>query len=219
VKNILLIYPPLVKACEPPVGIARLAACVRHQGVHCDLWDANWEGQMALLQSSAQTGQDLPRTRQARSRMQEDLDYLRHPDGIPPLIAIIGGPPPQPSHAHRSQTVPPAPPAWRIFSTSGCSRWPAMICCMRPNIPKSSLSTLFFQEQLQRRLAQNGPDLIGLSLNYLTKALCAFSLIGMLRRMIPNVSCNARRRTDHLLDVPAVAQPFAGLVDDLVAAR
>ncbi|MEI7817585.1 MAG: radical SAM protein, partial [Desulfuromonadales bacterium] len=46
----LLIFPPLAKACEPPAGIARLAASVRGQGMSCRLLDANLEGQLWLLE-------------------------------------------------------------------------------------------------------------------------------------------------------------------------
>jgi len=218
VKNLLLIYPPLVKACEPPVGIARLTACVRHQGVHCDVWDANWQGQMALLQCSTQTGQELPRTRQARSRMQKDLDYLRQPHGYGSFdryqLAVH-----RLNHLMRVAAKP--------FS---CAAGLADFLHQRlqPVVSDDLLQAAehpeelpfhsFFQEQLQRRLAQNCPDLIGVSLNYLSQALCAFSLIGMLRRMIPHipVMLGGGLITSWMCR-PGWRNPFAGLVDDLVA--
>lgn len=45
----LLIFPPLAKACEPPPGIAALAASLKAHGVWCRLLDANLEGQLWLL--------------------------------------------------------------------------------------------------------------------------------------------------------------------------
>jgi radical SAM superfamily enzyme YgiQ (UPF0313 family) len=48
-QAILLVHPPLAKACEPPGGPARLAGALSRSGIYCRLWDANIEGQTALL--------------------------------------------------------------------------------------------------------------------------------------------------------------------------
>jgi len=50
---ILLVHPPLAKACEPPGGPARLAGALRRGGACCRVWDANIEGQIALLNAAA----------------------------------------------------------------------------------------------------------------------------------------------------------------------
>ncbi len=51
-KGILLVHPPAAKACEAPGGLARLAGALRRHGVACRVWDANVEGQIALLTSA-----------------------------------------------------------------------------------------------------------------------------------------------------------------------
>ena len=51
-NSILLIHPPTAKACEAPGGPARLAGALRRHGVACRVWDANVEGQIALLTSA-----------------------------------------------------------------------------------------------------------------------------------------------------------------------
>jgi len=51
-NSILLIHPPTAKACEAPGGTARLAGALRRHGVACRVWDANVEGQIALLTSA-----------------------------------------------------------------------------------------------------------------------------------------------------------------------
>ncbi len=53
-KGIVLIHPPAVKAGEAPGGPARLAGSLGRHGVACRLWDANAEGQLALMESTAQ---------------------------------------------------------------------------------------------------------------------------------------------------------------------
>ena len=45
----LLIFPPVAKPCEPPAGIARLAAALHGHGLPCRLLDANMEGMLWLL--------------------------------------------------------------------------------------------------------------------------------------------------------------------------
>ncbi len=49
----MLIHPPAAKACEAPGGPARLAGALRRHGVACRVWDANGEGQLALMESAA----------------------------------------------------------------------------------------------------------------------------------------------------------------------
>ncbi|MDA8124285.1 MAG: B12-binding domain-containing radical SAM protein [Deltaproteobacteria bacterium] len=52
-KGLLLIHPPAAKICEAPGGPARLAGALRRRGILCRLWDANLEGQLALLDAEA----------------------------------------------------------------------------------------------------------------------------------------------------------------------
>ena len=45
----LLIFPPVAKACEPPAGIAKLAGALADHGISAKLLDANLEGMLFLL--------------------------------------------------------------------------------------------------------------------------------------------------------------------------
>ncbi|MFN2366299.1 MAG: radical SAM protein, partial [Desulfurivibrionaceae bacterium] len=73
----LLIYPPLAKACEPPAGLALLAGALRGHGLPCTMLDANLEGQLHLL------GNNPPRrdtwSSRARRHLTENLAALRDP--------------------------------------------------------------------------------------------------------------------------------------------
>ena len=55
-KEILLVHPPVAKACEAPGGLGRLAGALRRHGVFCRVWDANLEGQLWLMEEGRQTG-------------------------------------------------------------------------------------------------------------------------------------------------------------------
>ena len=54
--DILLVVPPVAKACEPPAGIARLAAALQARGLSCRLLDANLEGLLWLLEQPPVVG-------------------------------------------------------------------------------------------------------------------------------------------------------------------
>lgn len=59
-KKLLLVHPPVAKACEAPGGPARLAGALRRHGVICRLWDASLEGQLWLMGEGRRIGADLP---------------------------------------------------------------------------------------------------------------------------------------------------------------
>ena len=40
----ILIYPPVVKPCEPPAGLAKLAGVMYAHDIRCKVIDANLEG-------------------------------------------------------------------------------------------------------------------------------------------------------------------------------
>ena len=72
---VLLIHPPVAKACEPPAGIARLAAALRGAGIPCRVLDANLEGQLHLLEQPRQIADTW--TRRAVNSRDRHLAALR----------------------------------------------------------------------------------------------------------------------------------------------
>lgn len=67
-------------------------------------------------------------------------------------------------------------------------------------------------------LERDTPDIIGFSLNYLSQAICTFSMIGFLRKINPRVKIvlGGGLVTTWLRN-PAWQNPFGGLVSDFVA--
>ena len=61
----ILINPPVVKPCEPPPGLARLAGCLRKHGMSHQIVDANLEGLRNLLKTPV-TSKDRWTTRAVR---------------------------------------------------------------------------------------------------------------------------------------------------------
>lgn len=193
--SIALIHPPLVKACEPPPGIARLKAALDTASVPAWTVDANLEGQLWLLArlagrpglaDSADTW-----TRRAVRGLERNLAALRDPasyttdgaDGIPSgryLRAV--------SDLGRVLTL--AGPDWRV-TLSDCRH--ATLSPVRSADlatahahPESSPFHDYFAGPLTERLAGLNPTHIGISLSFLSQALAAFSLIGLLRARFPD---------------------------------
>ncbi|MCK4838345.1 MAG: radical SAM protein, partial [Desulfobulbaceae bacterium] len=73
----LLIHPPLAKACEPPAGITRLAGFLREHGHACSLLDANLEGQLQLLNNNVPATDTW--SRRAHRHLTTNLAGLRNP--------------------------------------------------------------------------------------------------------------------------------------------
>ncbi len=65
----LLIFPPLGKACEPPAGVALLAGALKQNGFACTAIDANMGGLLWLARNGL-TPQDSW-TRRAVSHFDE----------------------------------------------------------------------------------------------------------------------------------------------------
>ena len=73
----LLIFPPMAKACEPPAGITLLAGTLRSNDLPCTILDANLEGQLHLLNNCPD--RDDTWSRRAIRDLDKNLEALRTP--------------------------------------------------------------------------------------------------------------------------------------------
>ncbi|MFZ5773980.1 MAG: B12-binding domain-containing radical SAM protein [Thermodesulfobacteriota bacterium] len=212
----LLIHPPVAKACEPPAGIARLAGALRGQGLPCTLLDANLEGQLFLLHSPAQ-GTDSWSLRAARN-LAGNLTALRDP-------ALYQNP----SRYRRAVAD-----VNRVLAMAGQPRGVALSLANYQEQDLSPLrsddllraaeaheSNLFFPYFLARLpglIEETGPALIGISLNYLSQAPTAFAMAGFLKKRYPGlpIALGGGLVTSWLRK-PGWRNPFAGLIDHCLA--
>lgn len=210
----LLIFPPIAKACEPPAGIARLAGALQANNIPCRLWDANLEGQLWLLDQPPTV--DDTWTRRAWRGRHKHLQGLREaatyatPDryatavnDLNRLLAMAGA---------ATDTVPGLADyrhAERSPLRSSDLLWAAKHPQQNPFFP-------FFLERLPQLLA--GITTVGISLNYLSQALTTFSLIGLLRQQYPKLKIVlGGGLVGSWLARPDWRNPFIGLVDQLIA--
>jgi len=223
----LLIFPPVAKPCEPPAGIAKLAGALNAHGVSCAVLDANLEGLLYLLRQP-RTASDTW-TRRAVKNILSNLAALREtqtyrsPDHYSRAVkdvnralmasakayhAIVGladyqhqqRSPLRSSDLISAAEHPEQDPFYPWFS----KRLPEIIEGSLSSLPGAGHGRAFRS--------------VGLSLNYLSQALCAFAMIGHIRREYPGVKIVlGGGLVTSWMKGPAWKDPFGGLVDRLIA--
>jgi hypothetical protein len=183
--KIILIHPPLAKCSEPPPGIAKLSGDLEQNGVTNEVIDANLEGILFLLNETAGKNQSTDRwTTRARKNMNVNLAALRNISAyqkqsryqravmdINRLLNAAGKPSDVQMSLADYQDKKLAP----VNSDD--------LCAAAEN-PRDNPFYPYFQRRLEKALEGN-PDFIGLSVNYLSQALCAFAMVGFIKRIHP----------------------------------
>lgn len=212
--GVLLIHPPVAKACEPPAGIARLAAALRTAGCDCRLLDANLEGQLDLL-SRPVTAVDTW-TRRALTHRSAHLAALRCLDTYRGLAR----------HARAVSDLNRLLAADRATSGGVVSLADYQDQARSPLRSADLLAAAASPEDnpfypwFSRRLPEllEGVAIVGLSLNYLSQALCSFAILGFIRQHVPTATIVlGGGLVTSWLRRPDWRNPFSGLVDQLVA--
>lgn len=208
----LLIFPPIAKASEPPAGMARLAAALASRGIPCRLLDANLEGQLWLLEQPPAASDTWTRRaykgraayisalRDARTyrapdryrRSVSDLDRLLAVSALP-LSASVG------LADYRHAALSPLRSADLIAAAEE---------------PQQNPFYPYFSRRLPELL--DGTGIVGFSLNYLSQALTTFAMIGHIRKTFPDrkIILGGGLVTSWMQN-SAWHNPFGGLADHL----
>ena len=216
----LLIHPPVVKPCEPPLGIACLSGALKTHGLSHGVFEANlerlwhsfhlplspapferdtwtkraWKNHSAHLNSLRDLSgyASLPRYKRAVLDLDRILEKMGEPSPVRAGLA---------NYQHRQ--ISPTRSADLLRAAEEAEQDP-----FRP----------FYQARLLPGMEKSRPEEIGLSLNFLTQAIPAFSLMGFLKKKFPKVRIflggglvtswvrGAGRRN-----------LFSGIVDELIA--
>jgi hypothetical protein len=184
--SILLIYPPLTRAPEPPAGIAKLASVLKQNNVSASLWDANIEGQYYLL-NQPNTHQDRWTVQAVRNR-KENIKMISHFSGYKTIdhynrivrdlnrllvkspYASQGSQLSLTQHLHR--TYSPLKSDDLLFFAKHPHR--------DPFFP-------FWQPKIINYLSEENPDWIGFSLFFLGQAFTTFAMLGWLKTNAPEI--------------------------------
>jgi radical SAM superfamily enzyme YgiQ (UPF0313 family) len=212
----LLIYPPMAKACEPPAGITLLAGVLRNNGLPCTMHDANLEGQLHLLNNcpdrddtwSRRAIRDLGKNLEALRTpelYENPARYLRAVNDLNRVIEISG----------KAKNLDLSLVNYQELELS-----PLKSADLRRSAdnPEKNIFYEYFSERLVRYISQGTPPLIGISLNYLSQALTAFAMIGFLKREYPSIpiAVGGGLMTSWLSN-PAWVDPFGELIDHSIA--
>ena len=206
----------MAKPGEPPAGIAKLAGALKHQGVPCLVLDANIEGLLYLLQQPIEAS-DTWSSRASRHRA-ENIAALRDPATYQS--------PARYARAVRDVQRLLAQAARGSGATVGLADYQheqlspvrSADLIQAAARPAENPFYPFFRLRLPALLAQGKTGLVGISLNYLSQALCAFALIGYLRSEYPDLKVVlGGGLVSSWLQRRGWKNPFAGLVDHLVA--
>lgn len=212
----ILVHPPVVKPCEAPAGIAKLAGALQAHHIPCQVLDANLEGLLYLLNTvparpdtwstvasrrlsgslrlltSRQGYENFDRYKRAVLGVNRVLENAAPPHGIRLSLAN-----------YSDQTLSPLRSADLIRS------W---------EHPEKNLFYPYFQGRLLSLLERDGTNTVGLSLNYLSQALCTFAMAGFLKKQSANLKIIlGGGLVTSWMSRPDWKNPFEGLVDRMVS--
>jgi len=196
--------------------VARLAGCLRAHGVGCTVLDANLEGQLDLLgEAGKKPGGNLIRGRAGpgagsrASRPPQKPGTLQQSGPLPRCVNDVN------RLLHGGGGRRACPSAWPITRTPVFPLKSGDLFKAAANM--SPIPSILVCPQDYGTYRKEQSAIVGLSLNYLSQALCAFSMIGFIRRISPDCHRAGRRARDVVACGGEGRNPFPGLVDHCIA--
>lgn len=179
----LLIHPPLTKPCEPPAALAYLGAALQNHGYSCLTSDLNIELFHALLSNTPQA--DDTWSRRAFKNYKRHLEALQNPEiyhnidkygravsDINRILEIAGKPYDVKITLSNYQDNKLSPLRSDDLRTAAHNY-------------KENIFFPYYSAKIDDLISTSESAFIGLSLNYLSQALCTFSMIGYLKASYP----------------------------------
>jgi len=214
--SILLIHPPIAKPCEPPAGIARLAGALRAGGVDCQVYDASLDGMLNFGQGFM--GGDDTWTRRAVKHWNANLTALRSPDlyktrdrykrAVLDFNRVL----------HMAGQAFDTTISLSNYVSAALSPVRSRDLMQAAETHETSPFFPTFSVKLEALFAEKVPDLVGMSINFMSQALCAFAMMGFIKKHFPQtgIICGGGLVTSWM-HIPGFRNPFEGLVDRLVS--
>jgi hypothetical protein len=214
--SMILVHPPVAKPCEPPAGIAKLLGALHSNGARCKILDASVESLLHILQGP---------------HMLHDSWTHRASRNLSPHLASLRG---WTAYGHLARYKRAVLDLNHLLQTAVNSKG---LRLSLGNYQDPQLSPIrsadliraaekfeenpfypYFKKRLRQVLEADTPSILGLSLNYLSQALCTFAMIGFLKRDCPGVNLVlGGGLVTSWMRQPSWNNPFRGLVDVLVA--
>jgi hypothetical protein len=211
----ILVYPPVAKPCEPPAGIARLLGALQQYRKDCKILDANLEGLLSLLHGPPPAAD--PWTYRASRNLSRHLTTLRR----------------LPAYRNFARYQRAVMDLGRLLEMAGLARGVRLGLAnyLHPQLSPARSADLiraaerpeenpfypYFRERLLQVVEETQSPSLGISLNYLSQALCTFAMVGFLRRHYPTLKLVlGGGLVTSWMRRPAWKNPFQGLIDSLV---
>lgn len=181
----LLINPPVAKPGEAPAGIGRLSGALRAHGITHQLLDASLEGLLFLLREP-QAAPDTW-TRRAWKNREAHLLSLKHPEtycspdkyrrAVLDLERVLA----------KASAKTGAVVGLANYHDTKLTPHKSDDLLLAAEKFRESPFYPYFEQRLATVIHDGGHDLVGVSLNYLSQALPAFSMIGFIKQCFPRV--------------------------------
>ena len=212
----ILVHPPVVKPCEAPAGIARLAGALQQHHIPCSVLDANLEGLLSLL-TMEPVEQDTW-TKVAFRRLLHNLQQLRNREGYENLDrykrAVLG----VNRMLENAARVKGTRLSLANYTDQELSPLRSADLIRAWENPEGNLFYPYFSGRLLSLLEKDGSTLVGLSLNYLSQALCTFAMAGFLKKQSSNLKVIlGGGLVTSWMSRPNWKNPFEGRVDLMVS--
>ena len=213
---LLLIHPPVSKPCEPPAGISRLAGALKHRNMPFQVWDANIES-FAWLFQRPQTRFDTF-THRAFLHKSTHLAELKSASAYSAIETYHQAV----KSLDRLLYTAGADQGTRItfsnYTDTGLSPLKSKDLLQAASFPEKNFFYPFFKNRLEVLFETLPIKTIGISLNYLSQALPAFAIMGIIKRLKKNlrVVLGGGLATSWL-SRPDWKNPFSEIVDEWVS--
>ena len=214
-RSILLINPPVTKPCEPPAGVAKLAWALRAQGVDCRIYDASIDGILGLIHRPITAGDTWSRRalagRTANLRALRSLDLYRNRDRYKRAVMDTN------RVLHKAGLEFDVTLSLSNYGSPALSPVRSADLLRAAEQFESNPFYSIFSARLLDLFDQREPAIVGVSINFMSQALCAFAMIGFIRKRLPRITivCGGGLVTSWM-NIPKLGSPFAGLVDQMV---
>lgn len=183
----LLIYPPVARSSEPPLGIARLSASIKSRGGEATCLDLCREGIDYLLSLDPELKDADTWTRRAmKGRLKSEqrlreIGTYRHIDRYSRAVSDLG-------RALRTVSKP-----YRVEASLADyrdeTRSPLRIADLKDSAAKYEENVFYplLESRLYPALAGIGDGWVGVSICFLSQALCSFAIMGYVKSRRPDL--------------------------------
>ena len=214
----LIIHPPLTKPCEPPAALAYLSSDLSAHGHPCTVVDMNIEG-LHFLFDTSKTGNDTWSRRAFKSK-DKNIEALRSPEIYSSLDRY------KRAVSDLNRILEIEGKRFDLQLSFGnyldTQKSPLKSSDLQRAARQTENNIFFpyFSKRLTELIALHKPTTIGISLNYLSQALCSFSLIGFVRSRFPEIKIVlGGGLITTWLSNPTWKNPFPGLIDHYISGK